>query len=223
MSDDVLTRVHWQRDHTQAADLHPIGYATWGALVAFGIAITAIESSHATGRIWGVLLAINIALWVHMILFVLLLIRQSQLGFREWTTETPVVPETGRALRIMAADLENPRNITVAKYALNDRQMTALAQAIYRAGWRLRRDDVRRASVLPSADMERWSDVVVPEFARANLIDDAGNVTRRGRALFEPYLAPAPPPFVPTINPPPVRRLSDDDGEDDMSRWGGGS
>lgn len=204
---DQLVRTHWQRDATNTPDLHPIGYATWGALIAFGIAITAIESAQHTGFVWRLLLAANIGLWVKMILFVLLLIRQSQLGFREWTTETPVIPETGRAMRVMAVDLESDKTVYVAKYSLSDRQMKNLAGALYRGGWKMTRDEVRRAEI-NQWNINQWDDIVA-EFKRVGLIDNDKRVTRVGRELFEPYLSPAPAQFQATFNPPPVRRQSD--------------
>lgn len=206
---DQLVRTQWKRDATLAPDLRPVLNATIGAVDVFVIVITAVAAKDADGLMWWLLLATCTAAIAFLIMFVGLLIGQSLLGIREWTTETPVIPETGRAMRVMAVDLDNPRNFTVAKWALSEGQMMRLANALNRAGWKLLRNNVRDARVLPAADIEAWRDVVIPEFVRAQLADENGNITERGKALFAPYLSPAPAQFQATFNPPPVRRQSD--------------
>lgn len=209
--DNTLTRTEWRRDGSLAPDLRPMFNAAVVALDMFAIVFLALMSTTVeTWWLWALMLATTIGAITFLLYFTGLLWAQARLGIREYTSETPVVPETGRALRIMAADLDNPRNLTVAKYAMSEGEMTRLATALALNGWKMDRDTIRAAGVIPTADMSRWSEVVIPEFQKAELIDEQRQVTRRGRALFEPYVnAPAPARFEATYNPPPVRRQSD--------------
>lgn len=219
------TRIEWRRDATLAPDLHPIRNAFIGAVNVMVIVAAALWSATVTSwAAWALLFALCIAGVAFLMFFVALLWGQVQLGIREYSSETPVVPETGRTLRIMAADPDNPRNHTVARYAMSDGELTRLATALALNGWKMDRDTIRAAGVIPSGDMVRWSEVVLPEFVKAGLIDEQRQVTRRGRALFEPYVnAPAPARFEASYNPPPVRRQSTGDARGDSGRRGGGS
>lgn len=212
----TLTRVKWERDATQAPDLHPASNATIAAFAVFGISLLAVAIQDLTGWKWGIAFAGLTALIAFLIVFTLLLIRQSQLGYIDRVVETPV-KDDGEALRVLVPDLDNRKTLKVAEYSFNDGQMRRLASALARKGWRLDRDTVRKAAVLPSVN--DWSEVVKPRFMRAGLVDLAGNVTPAGRALFEPYLTPAPMPFVATSNPAARRRLSDSDA---VEEWPGG-
>ena len=208
--DNTLTRTEWRRDGSLAPDLRPMFNAAVVALDMFAIVFLALMSTTVeTWWLWALMLATTIGAIAFLLYFTGLLWAQARLGIREYTSETPVVPETGRAMRIMAADPGNPRSYTVAKYALSEGQMRRLANALAREGWAMKRDAVRAARVLPTADMEQWRDVVLAEFERAGIIDATAAVTTRGRELFEPYVTPAPARFEATFNPPPVRRQSD--------------
>jgi hypothetical protein len=203
------TRIEWRRDATLAPDLRPMFNAAVASLASFAAFMSAALATEASGRMVWVYMAACVGALTFLFYFTGLLWAQAQLGIREYTSETPVVPETGRAMRIMAADPANPRNYTVAKYALSEGQMRRLATALQREGWVMKRDAIRAARVLPTADMEQWRDVVLAEFERAGIIDATAAVTGRGRELFEPYVTPAPARFEATYNPPPVRRQSD--------------
>ena len=200
---DQLVRTQWKRDATLAPDLRPVLNETIGAVDVFVIVITAVAAKDADGLMWWLLLATCTAAIAFLIMFVGLLIGQSLLGIREWTTETPVIPETGRAMRVMAVDLESDKTVYVAKYSLSDRQMKNLAGALYRGGWKMTRDEVRRAEI-NQWNINQWDDIVA-EFKRVGLIDNDKRVTRVGRELFEPYLSPAPAQFQATFNPRSVR------------------
>lgn len=215
------TRIEWRRDATLAPDLRPMFSAAVASLMSFVSFMSAAMATEARGAMVYVYMGICVAALTFLLYFTLLLWAQARLGIREYSSETPVVPETGRTLRIMAADPDNPRNHTVARYAMSDGELTRLATALALNGWKMDRDTIRAAGVIPSSDMARWSEVVLPEFVKAGLIDEQRQVTRRGRALFEPYVnAPAPARFEATHNPPPVRRQSDGAARE---TWRGGA
>jgi len=217
---DTLTRVKWERSTENAPDLHPFLNAAVAAVVVGGISMTATALQDAAGAKWAILFSVLTGLIAFLIYFTLLLIRQSQLGMREWTVETPVVPETGRALRVMVADLDSPKTIHVANYKLSEVDMTRVANELDRIGWQFTRDNMRRTRAFPDADIKDWTNTVRASFLKAGLIDERNRVTERGRALFTPFLSPTPAPFQPTYNPPPARRPEVDAGEDAMSAWG---
>lgn len=206
----LQTRVKWERSTENAPDLHPTLNATVAALTVFGISLSATALQHATGWRWALLFAALTGLITFLIYFSLLLIRQSQLGLREWTVETPVYSETGKAMRIMAPDLDAPKTIHVADYYLSDVSMAKVADEMRRTGWTFKRNNMRRTHAFPDGDMEQWTNVILASFQKAGLVDDKGNITQRGRELFEPYCSPLPAPFNPTFNPPPRRRESGD-------------
>jgi hypothetical protein len=220
-------RTEWRRDATLAPDLHPVRNAFIGAANVMAIVGTALWSATATSRTaWAILFALCIGAVAFLIFFVGLLWGQARLGIREYSSETPVVPETGRAMRIMAADPANPLSLTVAKYALSEGQMMRLAGALHRKGWKLDRNEVRAARVFPSGDFDgdNWTSVIKAEFVKAGLADENGLITQRGVALFESHVTPAPAQFDATHNPPPSRRQSDGAargmGGDRAGGWG---
>lgn len=215
------TRIEWRRDATLAPDLRPMFNAAVASLASFAAFMSAALATEASGRMVWVYMAACVGALTFLFYFTGLLWAQAQLGIREYTSETPVVPETGRAMRIMAADPANPRNYTVAKYALSEGQMRRLATALQRKGWKMDRNEVRAARVFPAGDFDgdNWTAVVKAEFIKAGLADDSGLVTQRGVELFTPYVAPPPARFEATYNPPPVRRQSAGDARE---TWRGG-
>jgi len=198
------TRVTYERDTINAPDPHPYLAMLTNATTAF-VGTIALQSLHRLGGWqWGVALAILIGCIFGILAFWAAMLIQYRMGIRERTIETPVTPtgDDAPALRVMAANPENHRNFTVASYSLSAAQLRRLAIVLSKTGWKMTRDTVRNAKVLPTAN---WGEEVLPRFIAADLVDENGRVTPRGRAYFEAYLdedqPPTPAPFVASRNP----------------------
>ena len=205
MEETYPTRVTYERDTINAPDPHPYAAALANALTAFVGTIALLSLQQLDGWRWGVAFAILVGCIFGILAFWAAMFIQYRMGIRERTIETPVSPtgDDAPALRVMAANPENHRNITVASYSLSAAELRRLAVVLKNAGWKMTRDTVRDARVLSVAN---WSEEVRPRFLAADLIDENGRVTPRGIAYFEAYLPPTPAPFNATQNaaaPPP--------------------
>lgn len=202
--ENTLTRVRWEKTTENAPDLHPFLNATIAALAAGGIATSATALQNASGRWWYVLFGLLVALITFLIYFTLLLARQSQLGQREWTVETPVVPPVdGGQVRLMVPADSNPKQLRATGYTFTEGQITRLAAALYRGGWMFNRDTVRGSRAFAKSDYDNWP-WLLKRFQNAELVDGQRRVTGKGVALFAAYL-PAPREFQPTVNGSPAR------------------
>lgn len=219
--EETLTRVKWEKNSLNVPDLHPASNATIAAIVAGGISISATALQDAAGWKWTALFGLLTGLIAFLLYFTLLLIRQSQLGIREWTVETPVMPE-GAAVRLMVPNDNNPKGILAAGYTMSEGQVRRLAVALNRAEWMFLRDVVRGARAFPKTDYDNW-ERMLERFQNAELVDAARRVTPKGIDLFSQFLPTPPRPFNATENSPARPRPPYARGEGDTGSGAGGS
>lgn len=214
--DATFTRTRWERSSVNAPDLRPATNATITAFAVFGISLSATALQHATGWRWALLFAALSGLIAFVLIFLALLARQSQLGVREFTVETPVSPD-GEPARLMVADAARPKTIRTAGYDISPGGMIRLARELQRANWRFNRDTVRNARALPKEAIDDWPEVL-RRFQNAGIVDDERKVTATGQALFVESIPPAPAPFNGSRDgspfSPPEWRQGENENED---------